>query len=322
VKLHPRAVVAVAAPVRPACTAATPNCRFWDRGDGHLRPDCCTEHLLELIGFVHEVLAEHGIRHWLDFGTLLGAVRDGALIPWDNDADLGILARDAGAVIALRDELEAPGYRLFLDDPAVIRVHYNETNRLGLDLTLWQEEGELLVSGESPLDLWPGMHDRTAFPAAFVAELTEVELDGRRFPAPSPVDRLLAEHRYGTDWRTPIRPIVSLGNRQIVPSTEMTPAARELLPRIAERDAVLRGLLWNGRSGRVWESRAGRWLVRAGLPLEPARPSPEENDPALVRARRSLAWTEQAIAELERPPRLIAMRRVSRRLVRLARKLL
>src|SRR5207302_4134359 len=110
--------------------------------------------------------------------------------------------------------------------------------------------------------------------------------------------------------------------RQIVPSTEMTPAARELLPRIAERDAVLRGLLWNGRSGRVWESRAGRWLVRAGLPLEPARPSPEENDPALVRARRSLAWTEQAIAELERPPRLIAMRRVSRRLVRLARKLL
>jgi hypothetical protein len=34
-----------------------------------------------------------------------------------------------------------------------------------------------------------------------------------------------------------------------------------------------------------------------------------------------LAWTEQAIAELERPPPLIRARRMRRRVVRLARKL-
>jgi hypothetical protein len=296
------------------------NCRFWDWGDGHLRPDCCTEHLLELIRFVHELLAERGIRHWLDFGTLLGAVRDGALIPWDHDADFGILARDAGAVLGLREEIEAPGHRVFLGDRAVIRVHYSQANRLGLDLMLWHERGGLLASDESPLDLWPGMHDRTSFPVTFLEQLTEVQLDDHTFPAPAPVDRLLAEHRYGPDWHTPTRPIVSLGNRQVVSSTEMTPAARALLPRIAERDAVLRGLMWNGRSDRFRESRTGRWFVRAGLPLEPAGAA-EGADPALEQARPSLAWTEQAIAEHERPPRLIAARRLRRRLVRLARRL-
>jgi hypothetical protein len=147
-----------------------------------------------------------------------------------------------------------------------------------------------------------------------------VWLDDHRFPAPSPVDRLLAEHRYGADWRTPTRPIVSLGSRQVIASAEMTAAARELLPRIAERDAVLRGLMRNGRSGR-WESRAGRSFVRAGLPPEPVRTAVGEPDPALAQARRSLAWTERAIAEYEHPPRLIAVRRLARRLGRLARKL-
>jgi hypothetical protein len=304
---------------RQPCTAASRNCRFWDWGDGHVRPDCCTEHLLELIHHVHGLLAERGILHWLDFGTLLGAVRDGTLIPWDHDADFGILARDAEAMLTLREELEATGHRMVLGDPAVIRIHYSEANRLGLDLTLWHERGTLLVSDESPLDLWPGMHDRTSFPARFVEQFAEVRLNGRAFPAPSPADRLLTEHRYGPDWRTPTRPIVSLATRQIVPSTEMTAAARELLPRIAERDAVLRGLMWSGRSRR-WESRAGRWLVRAGLPPTPGH-GLDGADPALARARLSLAWTERAIVEYEHPPRLIGARRLARRLVRLARKL-
>ena len=305
------------------CTAATPDCRFWDWGESNLRPDCCTEHLLELVDFAHELLDEHGIVHWLDFGTLLGAVRDGSLIPWDWDADFGILARDAEAVLALREEIEAAGHSVYLGEPAAIRIYYSETNQIGLDLWKWHERGELLVSeDENPLVLWPGMHDRTSFPVAFVDELGEVELAGRYLPAPEPAERLLAEHRYGPDWRTPIRPIVSLGNRPVVPAAEMTDSARELLPRIAELDAVLRGLLWSGRKGRLWRSRAVRWLVRAGLPPDPPAPAADEPNPAYERVRRSLAWTEQAIAELEHPTAALAARRWGRRAVRLARRLL
>jgi len=314
-------VSAVAAPTAP-CTAATPDCRFWDWGESNLRPDCCTEHLLELVDFAHALLAEHGIVHWLDFGTLLGAVRDGELIPWDWDADFGILARDRERILSLREEIEAAGHSVYLGEPAAIRIYYSETNKISIDLWMWHERGDLLVSeDENPLILWPGMHDRTSFAAAFVDELDEVELDGRSLPAPADAERLLAEHRYGPDWRTPIRPIVSLGNRPVVPADEMTDDARDLLPLIAERDAVLRGLLWNGRKGRVWESRAARWFVRAGLPLEPDEPAPGDPDAALARVRGSLDWTEQAIAELERPPAGIAARRWSRRAIRVARRL-
>jgi hypothetical protein len=44
--------------------------------------------------FTHELLTKHGIVHWLDYGSLLGAVRGGELIPWDNDVDFGFLGSD------------------------------------------------------------------------------------------------------------------------------------------------------------------------------------------------------------------------------------
>jgi len=34
-------------------------------------------------------LATHGVRAWVQDGTLLGLVRDGRVIPWDHDTDVG-----------------------------------------------------------------------------------------------------------------------------------------------------------------------------------------------------------------------------------------
>ena len=43
---------------------------------------------------VKRVLDEEDITYWLDCGALLGAVREGELIPWDKDIDLGARRRD------------------------------------------------------------------------------------------------------------------------------------------------------------------------------------------------------------------------------------
>ena len=56
-----------------------------------------------------DILNENGFKYWLEAGTLLGIMRDGDLIPWDYDADLGIPAETADEIMKLRLEF-LPNY--------------------------------------------------------------------------------------------------------------------------------------------------------------------------------------------------------------------
>ena len=307
------------------CTRETGQCDFGlYRGVG-VRPDCCTRHLLELMDFVHALLEERGIRHWLDWGTLLGAVRDHAFIPWDSDVDFGILEEDAPAVLALRDEIERAGYAMSVDG-ATIQVFYSELNHASVDVYVWTRQDGLLTYRESDFMIWPGMHDRTAFPPAYLDRLERVSLHGREFWAPSPVDRFLSEHRYGPDYMTPVRPVTACGLGLPIEPDKLTPAAKELLPILRERSDVLVELVESSGLGslarRVIPGR-GKWLLIAGLPLDPddrhvraarALVSADAADDAVVDTLVGrLAWTESAIEEYHRPPPLLPLRRIYRR---------
>lgn len=53
--------------------------------------------MLEMLRFLDRVCRENGIRYWLASGTLLGAVRHGGFLPWDDDVDVCMLREDADA---------------------------------------------------------------------------------------------------------------------------------------------------------------------------------------------------------------------------------
>ena len=51
---------------------------------------------------VIKILEKNDIPYWMDEGTLLGIVRDGDLLPWDHDADLGIPGEYAEKIWKIR----------------------------------------------------------------------------------------------------------------------------------------------------------------------------------------------------------------------------
>ena len=52
------------------------------------------KHEQGILDAIHEVCREHGLRYTLAYGTLIGAVRHGGFIPWDDDIDLMMPRQD------------------------------------------------------------------------------------------------------------------------------------------------------------------------------------------------------------------------------------
>lgn len=53
------------------------------------------EHLLELLKEIDDICQKYGIEYYLGGGTLVGAIRHGGFLPWDDDADLHMSRENA-----------------------------------------------------------------------------------------------------------------------------------------------------------------------------------------------------------------------------------
>ncbi len=76
------------------CGKSTPPCPFnlYVNRLGLNTAPCCREHMRELSHHVAACLSEMGVVHWLEGGSLLGAVRErGALLDWEDDIDMSVL---------------------------------------------------------------------------------------------------------------------------------------------------------------------------------------------------------------------------------------
>ena len=59
-----------------------------------------------------DVMAKHSIEWWATCGTMMGALRCGGLIKWDDDVDVALNQEDYEKMKSVRKELEGSKYRM------------------------------------------------------------------------------------------------------------------------------------------------------------------------------------------------------------------
>ena len=151
----------------------------------------------KLLREAKEVFDEHGVVFFLRQGTCLGAVRDQALIPWDDDLDLGSIFDMHGFTEALIE----PAVESFRGKGCYVEVH-----ELGLYTTVKIMKYQIRIDWQcyrvvkGTIAHYPGV----PFPASLFTELREVDFIGDKYLVPSPPKEYL-RFKYGPDWATPKR---------------------------------------------------------------------------------------------------------------------
>ncbi len=87
---------------------------------------------VELLRLFHEACQKYQLTYWLDWGTLLGAVRHNGFIPWDDDLDVGMPREDFDKAKSLMSEVFSKlGFTVLLLHAIYI---YDEQSGVALDI--------------------------------------------------------------------------------------------------------------------------------------------------------------------------------------------
>ncbi|MET0525119.1 MAG: methyltransferase domain-containing protein [Nocardioides sp.] len=220
--------------------------------------------LLDATDAVIEALRSADVEPFIAYGTLLGAVREGAVLGHDSDADLGYVSGHSNPVDVSRESFEIQrrlsraGWRITRYSGASFKIHVTEADvTRGLDVFGgFLDGGRLYLMGEIG----------TEFQRDWIYPLGTAQLDGRPMPVPARPEKLL-EAMYGPSWRRP------------------DPAFKFSTPARTTRafDDWFRG---TQPGSRVWEKRA---YVMASKPLR--------QTPSMV-GKRALALAEERGAEV------------------------
>lgn len=82
---------------------------------------------LELLRFIDNVCNKYDIDYWIADGTLLGAVRHGGFIPWDDDIDLAMMREDYNRLIEVLPK-EISNYEYLKEECGISLLRENHEN--------------------------------------------------------------------------------------------------------------------------------------------------------------------------------------------------
>ncbi|XP_066926834.1 uncharacterized protein RP689-like [Clytia hemisphaerica] len=76
---------------------------------------------------ISKIFQNYKLPYWVTCGTLLGCVRHKGLIPWDDDLDISVMAKDEERLLSLRNVLLEEGIILKEAFPGYVMYHKTES---------------------------------------------------------------------------------------------------------------------------------------------------------------------------------------------------
>jgi hypothetical protein len=195
-----------------------------------------TELAKQMLKEAKEIMDPLGVPFFLRQGTCLGAVRDQAFIPWDDDIDLGCVIGLNG----LTEEMIDPVLAAFRDRGYFVNVESNDRwiaagmmkSWVRLDLTFFRIIDDSIF--HFPM-IW--------MPARLFASLKEIEFIGGNYLVPNPPEEYLRT-KYGPDWITPKEDYEKDVLDQVSKSQVVTPSQGQPTTKVRvlnQRDELVRG---------------------------------------------------------------------------------
>lgn len=121
------------------------------------------KYLIELLSYIIEVLEQNKIVYFLDYGSLLGCVRNQSFIPWDTDIDISIIHDENIDKIMNIVKNNDKKYNLVKSSDNFYRLNYSYINKLHVDISIRKKEKDKIYTDKYNKQYW-GIHENDLFP--------------------------------------------------------------------------------------------------------------------------------------------------------------
>lgn len=165
----------------------------------------------QFLAVVQTLLREKaGVKSFADFGTLLGLVREGALLKHDIDLDIGVILNEPADALRVRIAMERFGFKVwreyFLGDELVESSYRLFGIKVDLNYYRVDDTGAKTWLFYRDPDKKYGPRDRDVVEMRYspIGDLVPLTVDGCDVWIPANAEQLLVE-KYGPTWRVPDR---------------------------------------------------------------------------------------------------------------------